>query len=94
MNRLLVAVAGDAVRCLEHAMAIVAGEKAVYRRVISPTSSHTHDTKKIPLEYKCALVASYAHVCACVVDRVLDVIELFFIKDAVSILAQCRSVVA
>ena len=76
------AAARDAVRCLEHAMVIVAGEKAIYRCVISPTSSHTHDTTKIPMEYKYALVASYSHVCACVVDRVLDIIELFFIKDA------------
>ncbi len=50
--------------------------------MISPTSSHTHDTSKIPLEYKFALIASYSHVCACVVDRVLDIIELFFVKDA------------
>ena len=76
------AAARDAVRCLEHAMVIVAGEKSIYRCVVSPTSSHTHDTTKIPEEYKYALVASYSHVCACVVDRVLDIIELFFIKDA------------
>ncbi len=74
--------ARDAVRCLEHAMVIVAGEKSIYRCVVSPTSSHKHDSSKIPLEYKYALVASYSHVCSVVVDRVLDVIELFFIKDA------------
>jgi len=74
--------ARDAVRCLEHAMVIVAGEKSIYRCVVSPTSSHTHDSSKIPLEYKYALVASYSHVCSVVVDRVLDIIELFFIKDA------------
>jgi len=76
------ASARDAVRCLEHAMVIVAGEKSIYRCVISPTSSHTHDSSKIPIEYKYALVAAYSHVCARVVDRVLDIIELFFIKDA------------
>jgi exocyst complex protein 7 len=74
--------ARDAVRCLEHAMVIVAGEKSIYRCVVSPTSSHTHDTLKIPLEYKYALVASYSSVCGIVVDRVLDIIELFFVKDA------------
>ncbi len=57
-------------------------KKSIYRCVISPTSSHNHDSSKIPLEYKYALVASYSHVCSCVVDRVLDIIELFFIKDA------------
>lgn len=74
--------ARDAVRCLEHAMVIVAGEKSIYRCVVSPTSSHTHDSSKIPLEYKYALVASYSNVCSVVVDRVLDIIELFFVKDA------------
>lgn len=57
-------------------------KKSIYRCVISPTSSHNHDSSKVPLEYKYALVASYSHVCSCVVDRVLDIIELFFIKDA------------
>ncbi len=74
--------ARDAVRCLEHAMVIVAGEKSIYRCVISPTSSHNHDSSKIPLEYKYALVAAYSNVCSVVVDRVLDIIELFFVKDA------------
>ncbi len=74
--------ARDAVRCLEHAMVIVAGEKSIYRCVVSPTSSHTHDNSKIPLEYKYALVAAYSSVCGIVVDRVLDIIELFFVKDA------------
>jgi len=74
--------ARDAVRCLEHAMVIVAGEKSIYRCVVSPTSSHNHDTSKVPLEYKYALVASYSSVCSAVVDRVLDIIELFFVKDA------------
>jgi len=74
--------ARDAVRCLEHAMVIVAGEKSIYRCVVSPTSSHTHDTSKIPLEYKYALVASYSSVCGVIIDRVLDIIELFFVKDA------------
>lgn len=76
------ASARDAVRCLEHAMVIVAGEKSIYRCVISPTSSHTHDSSKIPIEYKYALVAAYSNVCGVVVDRVLDIIELFFVKDA------------
>jgi hypothetical protein len=74
--------ARDAVRCLEHAMVIVAGEKSIYRCVVSPTSSHNHDTSKVPLEYKYALVASYSSVCSAVVDRVLDIVELFFVKDA------------
>lgn len=81
-SRELDSAARDAVRCLEHAMVIVAGEKSIYRCVVSPTSSHTHDTSKVPLEYKYALIASYSSVCSAVVDRVLDIIELFFVKDA------------
>lgn len=74
--------ARDTVRCLEHAMVIVAGEKSIYRCVISPTSSHTHDTSKVPEQYKHALIISYSHVCSAVVDRIVDIIELFFIKNA------------
>ena len=74
--------ARDAVRCLEHAMVVVAGEKSIYRCVISPTSSHNHDSSKVPLNYKYAVVASYSHVCAVVVDRIMDIIDLFFFKDA------------
>ena len=74
--------ARDAVRCLEHAMVIVAGEKSIYRCVISPTSSHNHDSSKIPLDYKYAVVGSYSHICAVVVDRIMDIVDLFFFKDA------------
>lgn len=73
--------ARDAVRCLEHAMVIVAGEKSIYRCVISPTSSHTHDETKVKPEYKEALVASYSHVVAAVVDRSMDIIETVFLKE-------------
>jgi len=74
--------ARDAVRCLEHAMVVVAGEKSIYRCVVSPTSSHTHDEAKVPREYKLALVESYSHVAAAVVDRCMDIIETVFVKDA------------
>ena len=75
------AAARDAVRALEHTMVIVAGEKSIYRCVVSPTSSHTHDDKNVPQEYKKYLVASYSHVVAGVVDRILDIIETVFMKD-------------
>ena len=75
------AAARDAVRALEHTMVIVAGEKSIYRCVVSPTSSHTHDDKNVPQEYKKCLVASYSHVVAGVVDRILDIVETVFMKD-------------
>ena len=76
------AAARDAVRCLEHAMVIVAGEKSLYRCVVSPTSSHSHDASQVKPEYREALVSAYSHVVSVVVDRCMDIIETVFLKDA------------
>jgi len=76
------AAARDAIRCLEQAMVIVAGEKSIYRCVISPSSSHEHDEKNVTDEYKLALLASYSHVVSIVVDRTMDAFETVFYKDA------------
>jgi len=77
------AMARDAVRCLEHAMVVVAGEKTLYRCFVSPTSSHQHvDASKIPANYKTALLASYAHIVQSIVDRTLDIIETVFARNA------------
>lgn len=50
--------------------------------MVSPSLSHSQDTSKDSVLYKHALAASYSQVCASVVDRILDIIELFFIKVA------------
>jgi len=76
------AAARDAVRCLEHAMVVVAGEKSVYRCVVSPTSSHSHDKGSVTREYRDGLVMSYSYVVGAVVDRAMDIIETIFLKDA------------
>ena len=77
------AAARDAVRCIEHAMVVVSGEKSVYRCVVSPASSHSHDESKV-LEphYQKALVASYSYVASAAVDRLLDLIEYTFLREA------------
>ena len=74
--------ARDAIRCLEHALVVVAGEKSMYKCVVSPTSSHTHDESRVSNDYKDALLASYNHVVAGVIDRIMDIIETVFLKDA------------
>jgi len=72
--------ARDAVRCLEHAMVVVAGEKSIFRCIISTTFA---EGSKIPAqEYKYAYVRAYTHVVSAVVDRVMDIIELVFFKEA------------
>jgi exocyst complex protein 7 len=73
--------ARDAVRCLEHAMVVVAGEKTIYRSIISKTV----DSSKEPLlspEYVTACVHAYSYVASAVVDRAMDIIELVFFKEA------------
>ena len=76
------AAARDAIRCLEHALVVVAGEKSIYKCVVSPTSSHNHDTSKISNNYKEALLAAYNHIVSSVVDRTMDIIETVFLKEA------------
>lgn len=75
------AAARDAIRCLEHAIVVVAGEKTIYKLVVSPTSSHTHDETKVTSEYKDALLASYSHVVSTVVDKVIDIFETVFVRE-------------
>jgi len=73
--------ARDAVRCLEHSMIIVAGEKSIYRCVISPMSSQSRDDGSISRECKKALIDSYSHVVSAIVDRTMDIIEGCYFKE-------------
>jgi exocyst complex component 7 len=79
------AAARDAVRCLEHAMVVVAGEKNVYRTVVSPSLTKIADEDAVNDEispfYRKACAAAYSHVVACVVDRTMDIIETVFLKE-------------
>ena len=60
------AAARDAVRCLEHAMVVVAGEKNVYRTVVSPSLTKVADEDAVNDEispfYRKACAASYSYV--------------------------------
>lgn len=66
--------ARDAVRCLEHAMVVVAGEKNVYRTVVSPSLTKIADEDAVNDEmspfYRKACAAAYSFVVASVVDKV------------------------
>ena len=86
------AAARDAVRCLEHAMVVTAGEKSVYRTIITPSlmmSSRTttgdvdggEDEEETSPFFKKACVGAYAHIVGAVVDRTLDIIETVFLKE-------------
>lgn len=77
--------ARDAVRCLENAMLIVAGEKNIFRAVVTPIISRDadedDDSQALAPYLKKAGVAAYSHAAAAVVDRVLDIIETVFLKE-------------
>lgn len=79
------AAARDAVRCLEHAMVVVAGEKNVYRTVVTPSLTKMSDedggNEEISPFYRKACAASYSYVVASVVDKTMDIIETVFLKE-------------
>lgn len=77
------AAARDAVRCLEHAMVVVAGEKNVYRAIVAPSLVQNKDEDAIQISpfYRKACVAAYSHVVAAIVDRTMDIIETVFLKE-------------
>mmetsp|Transcript_11046 Transcript_11046/g.30532 ORF Transcript_11046/g.30532 Transcript_11046/m.30532 type:complete len:815 (-) Transcript_11046:29-2473(-) len=79
------AAARDAVRCLEHAMVVIAGEKNVYRTVVTPSLNKADDDEEIEEDlspfYRKACVAAYSFVVGSVVDRSLDIIETVFLKE-------------
>ena len=81
------AAARDAVRCLEHAMVVAAGEKSVYRTIVTPSlmmrssEGYDEDEEETSPFFKKACVGSYAHVVGVVVDRTLDIIETVFLKE-------------
>lgn len=81
------AAARDAVRCLEHAMVLAAGEKSVYRTIVTPSlmmrssEGYDDDEEETSPFFKKACVGSYAHVVGAVVDRTLDIIETVFLKE-------------
>ncbi|KAL7556864.1 hypothetical protein ACA910_011833 [Epithemia clementina (nom. ined.)] len=80
--------ARDAVRCLEHAMVIIAGEKNIYRTIVTPTmkkdddgDEDDDDEQELSPFHKKACVAAYSYVVGSVVDRALDIIETVFLKE-------------
>ena len=79
------AAARDAVRCLEHAMVIIAGEKNIYRTIVTPTLNKDEDDEDEEEDlspfYKKACVAAYSYVVGSIVDRALDIIETVFLKE-------------
>ena len=80
------AAARDAVRCLEHAMIVAAGEKAVYRAIVSPSLTETDDNDEDDDEvvspfFKKACAGVYSHVVGAIVNRTLDIIETVFLKE-------------
>jgi exocyst complex protein 7 len=79
------AAARDGVRCLEHAMVVVAGEKNVYRTVVMPSLTKIADEDAVNDEispfYRKACAAAYSHVVSCVVDKTMDIIETVFLKE-------------
>jgi exocyst complex protein 7 len=79
------AAARDAVRALEHGMVVVAGEKNVYRTVVSPSLTKIADEDAVNDEispfYRKACAAAYSHVASSIVDKTMDIIETVFLKE-------------
>jgi exocyst complex protein 7 len=81
------AAARDAVRCLEHAMILVAGEKHIYRVLVLPSMRRKDDDYDDEEEetlspfYKKGCAGAYAYIVGAVVDRALDIIEIVFLKE-------------
>jgi len=79
------AAARDAVRCLEHAMIAVAGEKSVYKTIVAPALQMTvnadEDADQVSPYFRKACAAAYSFVVASIVDRTLDIIETVFLKE-------------
>ncbi|VEU44117.1 unnamed protein product [Pseudo-nitzschia multistriata] len=79
------AAARDAVRCLEHGMVVVAGEKNVYRTVVSPSLTKIADEDAVNDEispfYRKACAAAYSYIAASIVDKTMDIIETVFLKE-------------
>lgn len=80
------AAARDAVRCLEHAMITVAGEKSVYKNIVAPAlQQHTVDAEdeeeQVSPFFRKACASAYSYVVASIVDRTLDIIETVFLKE-------------
>eukprot|EP00804_Cyclotella_cryptica_P003613 CCRYP_002214-RB/>CCRYP_002214-RB protein AED:0.30 eAED:0.30 QI:0/-1/0/1/-1/0/1/0/422 len=73
------AAARDAVRCIEHCMVVVSGEKSVHRCVV--TSAQGPEDKSVESQYERALVLSYSCVASAAVDRLLDLIEYTFLRE-------------
>lgn len=70
---------------LEHAMVVVAGEKNVYRTVVSPSLSKIADEDAVNDEispyYRKACAAAYSYVVSSIVDKTMDIIETVFLKE-------------
>lgn len=78
--------ARDAVRCLEHAMIVAAGEKGIYRTVVTPSLTDHHDlddedNEEMSPYFKKACAGAYSHVVGAIVNRTLDIIETVFLKE-------------
>jgi len=80
------AAARDAVRCLEHAMIVAAGEKGVYRVIVSPALMQ-HDEYDDEVEefvspyFKKSCAGAYSHVVGAIVNRTLDIVETVYLKE-------------
>lgn len=83
--------ARDAVRCIEHTMVVVSGEKSVYQCVVAPSSlgkensgddaATTAAMKEAEMRYQKALVISYSYVISAALDRLLDLVEYTYLRE-------------
>lgn len=78
--------ARDAVRCLEHAMIVAAGEKAVFKVIVTPSLMQHEDyddevAEEMSPFFKKACTGAYSHVVGSIVNRTLDIFETVYLKE-------------
>jgi len=74
--------ARDVVRCFEHAMVVIVGEQTVFRNVVAPSAVRGFEDGDFTENYRAALSSAYSHVAACVMERVVRIVDSTFYKQA------------
>ena len=74
--------ARDVVRCIEHAMVVIIAEQGIHKTAIVPYGVRGFEDGDLSQKYRDALSSAYSHIVACVVERIIRILEHTFYKQA------------
>ena len=74
--------ARDIVRCIEHALVVITGEQGIFKTVVAPIGVRGFEDGDYSQNFRSALVTSFSHISACVVERLIRSLEHTFFKQA------------